>query len=90
MEQFSYSVMRLICDDRDRLWNEYGKALRAYSHAVAAVAELPYSHVLWEAVREAQKTVATCRTTIRDHCIEHACNPEWLKDFGNHMKDGVQ
>ena len=52
----------------DRLWNEYGKALRAYSHAEAAVAELPHARGLWQAVK-AHKAVATCRRIIRNHCL---------------------
>ena len=75
--------MRLICDERDRLWNEYGKALLGYCRAVDAVVELPYSDELWEVVREAQNIVETCRGLIREHCLEHGCDPNWLKEFGH-------
>ena len=75
--------MRLICDERDRLWNEYGNALLAYSHSVRAAAGLPQSRTCWEAVSEAHEAVKTRRGTIRKHCLDHGCDPDWLREFGD-------
>ena len=74
--------MRLICDERNRLCLEYREALDSYTHAVRAAAELAHSHALWKPVSEAHDVLESCRSAIRNHCLEHGCDPEWLKDFG--------
>ena len=74
--------MRLNCDERNRLWIEYSQALDSYSHAIRSATRFPNSQALLAAVGEAHKIIEKCRCSIRDHCLEHGCNPEWSKEFG--------
>ena len=76
-------LMRLICDERDRLWSAYTAAVRSYSRAKHALSKLPHTESLFKDLEQANKAVETYRSAMRKHCIEHGCDPDWLKEFGN-------
>lgn len=73
--------MRRVCEERDRLWNAYGEALGSYSRAIRELAALSYRERLWEEADQARKPVEGYRNAIREHCIEHGCDPDWMKRF---------
>ncbi len=70
--------VRLVCEERDRLWAEYDVALRAYIRAVNHMATTfdPDTEV---AVEHTRAIVDETRDEIRRHCRQCGCDLEYVK-----------
>jgi hypothetical protein len=68
--------MRLMCEERDRLWTEYDKALKEYIFEVEQMTQLaPYDGV---AAKEALGILLERPTAVGTHCIQHRYDPDFF------------
>ena len=78
----SISRMRLLCEERDRLWAGHDAAMRVYIALVDNFARSLGPDAAQ--VRDARFKVHEVRDGIQRHCIEHGCDAASLKVFKRH------
>ena len=67
--------MRIKCADRDQLWAEYIQAVDSFIRMLS-ISECD------SRVADARRVVESYRDKIRQHCVEHGCDPDYLERFG--------
>jgi hypothetical protein len=71
--------MLAMCDERDRLWASYDKALTAYIRAIDEYGLSLDPDQEAATIRELLKLVRAHREAIHQHCQEHGCDPDHLR-----------
>jgi hypothetical protein len=72
--------MRLMCAERDALWEAYDRALKAYTDAVSRFTnEL---HARGDELKKARTMLDDARVELRRHCGGHGCDGD---PFPNHF-----
>jgi hypothetical protein len=64
-----------MCGERDQLWREYDAALRRYIEAVKAFINAAGRYDTGNDVAELRYQIDDIRARIREHCLEHGCEP---------------
>ena len=68
--------MRLMCAEREALWEAYDCALKAYTDAVSwFTSEL---HARGDEVKKARTMLDDARAELRRHCGGHGCDGDPL------------
>lgn len=70
--------MLSVCPECARLWAEYDGVLKRYAAAVGLMDGK--SGDLDKQAEAAQVKTYECREKIKRHCMEHVCDPLWLKE----------
>jgi hypothetical protein len=66
--------MRFMCAKRDDLWQQYDAALAAYIAVVNRFVQLGRATA---EITETRAKVEDSRAQVRQHCVEHGCDPEY-------------
>src|SRR5262245_36778099 len=79
--------MRPMCPERDHLLAEYDSALKEYTAAVNKA--VPRDADRRAYLESARARMDSRRTTVWQHCAEHACDHEYV-ERGRRMTDGLE
>src|ERR1051326_8922230 len=73
------SIVLLLCPERDNLLAEYDAVVNDCIRAVDRFAADPKDRTAENEARKARAKIENVRTKIRQHCLEHGCDPDWIK-----------